>query len=72
MKAEYRSYAERVGVVELGSSDFAFKQLSKNLAAKVINKYWPHALGVILVFAVLFCLAFWMARVLMRQGRGRV
>jgi hypothetical protein len=29
-------------------------------------------LGVILVFIALFCLAFWMARGLVRQGRVRV
>jgi arylsulfatase A-like enzyme len=70
MKAEYRFYAEKVGVVELGSGDFAFKQLSKNVAAKVINKYWPHALGVIFAFVAILCLAFWAARGLVRRVRA--
>lgn len=71
MKAEYRSYAEEVGVVELGADDFAFKQLSKNLAAKIIYKHWPYALGVILAFAGILCLAFWLARGLVRRVRDR-
>jgi arylsulfatase A-like enzyme len=71
MKAEYRSYAENVGVVELGADEFAYKQLSKNLAAKVLNKYWPYALGVILLFAAFLGPAFWVARGLVHRVRDR-
>ncbi|MFN9771183.1 MAG: arylsulfatase [Burkholderiales bacterium] len=71
MKAEYRSYAERVGVVELGPEDFAFKQLNRNLSAKILNKYWPYALGVMLAFAAILCLAFWVARGVVRRVRAR-
>lgn len=55
MLAEYRSYSEKVGVVELGPDDSAFKQIFKNIATKALHKYWPYALGLILVsFAALY------------------
>ncbi len=47
---EYRAYSQKVGVVELGPDDSAFKQLFKNVATKALHKYWPYALGVLLAF----------------------
>lgn len=71
MKAEYRSYAEKVGVVELGPDEFAFKQLVKNLAARVLNKHWPYVLAMFLALGSILFLAFWVARGLVRRVRAR-
>ena len=54
MLAEYRVYSTKVGVIELGPDDSAFKQLFKNVVKKALHKYWPYALGV--MFAVLAAL----------------
>jgi arylsulfatase/uncharacterized sulfatase len=51
MLAEYRSYAEHVGVVEVGPDDYAIKALADNLTAKVVHKYWPHLLLLMLALA---------------------
>lgn len=71
MKAEYRSYAEKVGVVELGPDESAFKQLFRNLGARMLNKYWPYALGVILAFMAILYPAFLVARGLLRRVHAR-
>ncbi len=44
MLAEYRSYAEKVGVFDVSPDDYAIKALADNLTAKVVHKYWPHML----------------------------
>jgi hypothetical protein len=36
-----------------------------------LNKYWPYALGVILAFAAILSLTFWVARGLVRRARAR-
>jgi arylsulfatase/uncharacterized sulfatase len=65
MLAEYRAYSEKVGVIELGPEDSAFKQLFKNVAMKALHKYWPYLLGVIgALLALLY--------VVIRLGRGLV
>lgn len=51
MLAEYQSYAETVGVFELGPDEYAFKQLTENLRKKMLAKYWPHFLGLLILTA---------------------
>jgi len=65
MLKEYRSYSEKVGVIELGPEDSAFKQLFKNVAMKALHKYWPYALGAILALVAVLYFA-------IRAGRGLV
>ena len=65
MQEEYRSYSEKVGVIELGPEDSAFKQLFKNVAMKALHKYWPYALGAILASAAVLYL-------ILRMGSGLV
>ena len=48
MLAEYGSYAKRVGVYEVGPDEYAITALSKNLQLKVLKKYWPHLLAVLI------------------------
>jgi arylsulfatase A-like enzyme len=48
MKAEYATYAKRVGVVELDPEASAMKELTSKLAAKSLGKYWPYLLGMLL------------------------
>ncbi len=68
MKAEYQSYSQTVGVVELGPDESAFKQLFINVAKKSLHKYWPYLVVVVivLVFAVYFAVRF--ARRLIRRA----
>jgi arylsulfatase/uncharacterized sulfatase len=54
MKADYDAYGQRVGVVELGPDSNAIKQLTNKLAKKALGKYWPHLLGLLLLFALTF------------------
>jgi arylsulfatase/uncharacterized sulfatase len=65
MLEEYRSYSGKVGVIELGPEDSAFKQLFKNVAMKALHKYWPYALGAILALVAVLYFA-------IRAGRGLV
>lgn len=51
MLAEYRSYSQEVGVVELPPGEYAMKQLTKNLIAKTAAKYWPYLLAFLLLLA---------------------
>lgn len=67
MLAAYHTYSQKVGVVELGPDDSAFKQLFKNVATKALHKYWPYALGVILVVVAAVYGAFWISRRLLRK-----
>lgn len=71
MLAEYDVYAARVGVFEVGPDDYAMKQLAGNVATKAAAKYWPYALGLLIVcFGVLYGL-FKLIRVLLRpRARG--
>ncbi len=66
MLAEYRAYSEKVGVIELGPEDSAFKELFKNVAKKALHKYWPYALAAILALAGTLFFAFRMVRGLVR------
>jgi arylsulfatase/uncharacterized sulfatase len=68
MLAEYRTYAETVGVFELGPEDSAFKQLFKNVATKALHKYWPYLIGVILALAAGLYVAFRLVRGLARRA----
>ncbi len=71
MLAEYQSYSKRVGVIELGPNDSAFKQLFKNVATKALHKYWPHALGVILALVGIVYLTIRAVRKLVRRRRSK-
>ncbi|MDX2032144.1 MAG: arylsulfatase [Blastocatellia bacterium] len=68
MLAEYKSYSEKVGVIELGPEDSAFKELFKNVAKKALHKYWPYALGTIIVLAAALYLTFRLVRGLLRPA----
>ena len=59
MLAEYQTYAEQVGVIELAPDDNAISVLTRNLTNKVIQKYWPHMLGFVLA---LLAVGYFMAR----------
>ena len=67
MLAEYRTYADRVGVLELGPDDNAIKILADNLTAKAIEKYWPYALGFILALFAAGFFAFKLGAALLRR-----
>jgi arylsulfatase/uncharacterized sulfatase len=67
MLAEYRSYADKVGVLELGPDDNAIKILADNLTAKAIEKYWPYALGMILVLIIFLFFVFKLGAILLRR-----
>jgi len=67
MLAEYRSYSASVGVFELGPDESAFKQLSKNLTTKAVQKYWPYIVGSFLVVSVALFLIFRIVRRLLRH-----
>jgi arylsulfatase/uncharacterized sulfatase len=67
MQEEYRSYSEKVGVIELGPEDSAFKQLFKNVVMKALKKYWFYALGAILAAVALLYLAIRMGREIGRR-----
>jgi arylsulfatase/uncharacterized sulfatase len=49
MLAEYQSYSKKVGVFELGPDDNAMEVLTSKLTSKVVHKYWPYMLGLLLV-----------------------
>ncbi len=49
LRAEYQTYAEKVGVFEVGREDYAQKQLFANLLERSINTYWPYLAGLALV-----------------------
>jgi arylsulfatase A-like enzyme len=59
MLAEYQTYAEQVGVIELAPDDNAISVLTRNLTNKVIQKYWPHMLGFVLA---LLAVGYFMAK----------
>jgi len=67
MLAEYQSYSASVGVFELGPDESAFKQLSKNLTTKAVQKYWPYIVGFFLVVSVALFLIFKVVRRLLRH-----
>jgi len=72
MLAAYRAYAEKVGVLEVGPDDCAIKVLAQNLTSKVIQKYWPHLLGLLLAVAAVLFFAFKLLRLLLRRRRTRI
>jgi arylsulfatase/uncharacterized sulfatase len=67
MLAEYRVYAEKVGVLELGPDDNAIKILADNLAAKAVAKYWPYALGFVAALIAAIFFAFKLGALLLRR-----
>lgn len=67
MLAEYRAYANKVGVLELTPEENATKILADNLTAKAINKYWPYALGFILALGAAVFVAFRLAAMAFRR-----
>ena len=58
MLAAYETYSKKVGVFELGPDDNAMQVLTSKLTSKVIHKYWPHMLGLILFLGAIGYLAF--------------
>ena len=48
---EYQIYSNNVGVVELSADASSTKQLGKNLMKKVLNKYWPYILLMVLAIS---------------------
>jgi arylsulfatase/uncharacterized sulfatase len=71
MLAEYRSYSEKVGVIEVGPEDSAFKELFKNVVKKALHKYWPYALGMIVAFAAALYLTFRIVRGFVRPAAAK-
>ncbi len=70
MLAEYKAYSEGVGVFELGPDDFALKVLNQKLVNKVVNKYWPHAVGFVLAVLLALFLLFKLVRALFRRANA--
>ena len=68
MKAEYRSYSQKVGVFELGPDDSAIKQLFKNIATKSLHKYWPYLVGVVIALLSAVYVAVRFAKLLIRNA----
>jgi len=71
MMAEYKSYSEKVGVIELGPNDSAFKQLFKNVATKALHKYWPYVVGVVVAMAAVLYFSFRTIRGFVRRRRAK-
>ena len=69
MLAEYRSYAQSVGVLEVGADEYATKILTDNLTAKSLEKYWPYLLGFILALGAAGLFMFRLGRMLLRRSR---
>jgi arylsulfatase/uncharacterized sulfatase len=67
MLAEYQTYANKVGVLELGPNDNAIKILADNLTAKAAKKYWPYALGFIAALIAAIFLTFKLGAMLLRR-----
>ncbi len=53
MLAEYRSYAEEVGVFEVGPNDYAVKVLTNKVTSKALHKYWAYLVGVALAVGLI-------------------
>ncbi len=68
MLADYQSYAEKVGVVELGPDDSAFDQLFTNILNKSIKKYWPYFLGLVIAFVGILFVVFRIIRKLLGRA----
>jgi len=67
MKAEYISYSQSVGVVELGADEHAMRHLFLNLAVKAIGKYWMYLVGLIFFLVAAVAVAFWAVRHAVRR-----
>ena len=67
LKTEYRSYSEKVGVLELSADDHATKQLFKNIAVKSAEKYWPYLVALAIALALVTFGAYRIARNLWRR-----
>lgn len=58
---QYDTYAQEVGVIEIGSDDYAINVLTKNLTTKIVHKYWPHFVAILLTFLAILGLTVWAA-----------
>ena len=67
MLAEYQTYADKVGVLELGPEDNAIEILAKNLTEKAAKKYWPYALGLVLALIAAIFFSFKLGAILLRR-----
>lgn len=67
MRAEYEGYAAETGVLELGPEDYAEAQVFTNLLEKVIPKYWPYLVGIVLVLLGSLYAMFHLVRVVVRR-----
>lgn len=52
MRAEYETYASETGILDLGREDYAQAQLFSNLLDRIVNKYWPHLVGLVLALLI--------------------
>jgi len=70
MLAEYKSYAEEVGVFDVGPDDYAVKILNGKLINNSIHKYWPYLAGVLLVLLIVVFGSAYAAFRVMRRAAG--
>ncbi len=69
MLTEYRAYAGEVGVYELPPDASAYDQLTRNLVAKSIGKYWPYLVVVVMILFGLAVLSWLLAGAALRGLR---
>ncbi len=67
MRAEYETYAEETGVLDLTADDYAQKQLFANLLDRSIKKYWPYLVGLLLVLLIGLYALFRFVRMIIRR-----
>lgn len=65
--AEYKAYSEKVGVFELGPDVYALKVVEGKLVNKMIHKYWPHLVAVLLLLGLALFGAFQGVRFAVRR-----
>ncbi len=69
MKAEYQSYANEVGIIELGPDEFATNILRQKLAQKALRKHWPYLLGLIALLMALVYIVYRSIRLIINRAR---
>jgi arylsulfatase/uncharacterized sulfatase len=67
MRAEYEAYASETGVLDLGREDYAEAQLFSNLLERVIGKYWPYLVGLLLTLLIGLYALFRLVRMVVRR-----
>jgi arylsulfatase/uncharacterized sulfatase len=67
MRAEYEAYASETGVLDLGPEDYAEAQLFSNLRERVIGKYWPYLVGLVLTLLIGLYALFRVVRMMVRR-----